>query len=121
MRVQIPPGGLSKNKTTTTNNSASPDLCEFTLDNEPEQEEIQKARGISPLMNKGGQERLRMIKDASSQILKENDNLNMQAYKPFMNEFHKNSRDMFELDDDIWNKSCAECRAGPEQKKIGRS
>ena len=52
---------------------------------------------------------LSIMREMSTQILKENDNLDLSTYKPFMNEFYKYSSDIFDFEENIFtsNKKAA--------------
>lgn len=45
------------------------------------------------------QEKLSLSREASLMILKENDNLDLEKYEPFMNEFQKYSSNLFDFGD----------------------
>ena len=42
------------------------------------------------------------MREESVKILRENDNLDLKTYKPFIKEFYRNSGHMFEFDDNIF-------------------
>ena len=43
-----------------------------------------------------------LMREESVKILRENDNLDLRTYKPFIKEFYRYSGDMFEHDDHIF-------------------
>ena len=43
-----------------------------------------------------------LMREESVKILRENDNLDLKTYKPFIKEFYRNSGHMFEFDDNIF-------------------